>query len=359
MDFAEFSDIEITGFTTYRQKLQEQFNEDAKNEIVKAYDENQNSLSHRTGRMAKMIPFIGMGTIMIDSSIEIDRVNNNLIPDRVGRNIYQRITAKFDEALEQVTKKVEESMNSLSVVAQEKFTAYYKIIAEKDQKIEELLRRIELLEVAPSNENRMIAEILENNPQIQNIINIDSYTVDTSLALSFDQKVITRLLLEIGKLNNLLKMANSKNLSLKNRLGLLFKNYYDEVIINTEVDKAKQEVKKVHREKEVLEGLSFDAQLKIDTLTAQVEQLKDYIAQNENATKPENTISDLVDCAKFFSNFGVNFKSLLLIAGLIIAIVNFTNGITSRTLMRKIYSVVLVPVIYSLIYLLIKEYNRI
>jgi hypothetical protein len=280
----------------------------------------------------------------------------------LGRRIHEGIMTQFNGAIDSVEK-----------IVKRQFAYYDKQLDSKDQIIAGLKHQIELLEMhhkeellryknflvekSPYKENLKIKAILERHPKIKGIIDIKKFNVDTSLNLSDDQTIIARLLLEIRKITNELRISKSKNLSLKNRLTLLFKNYYDDLIINTEVVKVKEEKKVLEHEKRILEGLSFEAKLRIDTLTDENENLRSLIAQKEQREiKPDNVINDLMDIFNFFS--GIKLKQLLMVAGLVICLINFVNCISARTMVKKFFGFVLVPIMYALIYLLIKDYAR-
>jgi hypothetical protein len=353
MDFAEFSDIEVVGFATFKHRFQLDLTKVITDEIRKDRDEMKQGERLVRG----MLP---SGDSFADSSI--------------GKKILGKKTAGLAEKIHSgIMDKFNKYYDSLESVVQKKFDFYEKQIDDKTLRILKLKtriegmefkhrfeiinlkRKIELLENMPRVENQLITEALEANPNIKNVIDVNNYSIDTSLALNKDQSIIARLLLEIGRINNELRMSYSKNISLKNKLALLFKNYYDDFITNKKIDKVKQECKEVKEEYKVLEGLSFEAQLRIDTLTAENEQLRAHIADNQSS-KSENMFSDIVSCITFFK--GINVKQLILIATLVISVINFINCLSARTMVKKFFGFVLVPIIYALIYILIKDYNR-
>lgn len=353
MDFAEFSGIDAHQLFSFRYDLEMEIMRVVIDEVNKDRDEMKTSEHLVRGVWP-------LGDSIANSSI--------------GRKVLGIKTAGLVEKLHRgIMGKFNEIYNPLEKMIKNRFDSYEKELLGKDiefaklkgkietmefgykLEIESLNNKIKYLKNVPRVENELIAEVLELNPIINTVIDLNCYSIDTSLALSKDQNIIARLLFEIYRIKNELRMSNSKNLSLKNKLALLFKNYYDDFITNKKIDEVKQECKEVKEEYKVLEGLSFEAQLRIDTLIAENEQLRAHIANNQSS-KPENIFSDIVSCITFFK--GINVKQLILIATLVISIINFVNCLSARTMLKKFFGFVLIPIIYALIYILIKDYNR-
>lgn len=346
MDFAEFSGIDAYQLSSFRYDLEMEIVRVVIDEVSKDRDEMRQS-----ERLVRVLP---LG----------DSIANNFMGNTGGlaKKIHSGIMDKFNKIY-----------NPLEEMIKNRFDSYEKELLGKDIEFAKLKSKIEVMEFGheleierlkskikylknvPFVENQLITEVLELNPIINTVIDLNCYSVDTSLVLSEDQNIIARLLFEIARIKNELRMSNSKNLSLKNKLALLFKNYYDDFITNKKIDKVKQECKEVKEEYKVLEGLSFEAQLRIDTLTAENEQLRAHIANNQSSNS-ENIFNDIMSCITFFK--GINLKQLILIATLVISIINFVNCISARTMVKKFFGFVLVPIIYSLIYILIRDYNR-
>ena len=132
MDFAEFSDIEIVGFATFKQKLQTQFKADVEKEIVEAHSDTSSLIGKSAITVGKMIPIVGTIVSAADFYTDMSRLENYNLPDNVSKNILQRVSNKFNETLNQV----ENSVNLFVNAVQDKFQNYQQVIVEKDEIIE-------------------------------------------------------------------------------------------------------------------------------------------------------------------------------------------------------------------------------
>jgi hypothetical protein len=117
MDFAEFSDIETVGFATYKQKLQEQFQKEVKQEMVSLYADRFNSSASR--EFFKAIPGISHSIQFVDILVESARLDKEELPDKTANNIFSRVTSKFNETIDYIGKYVHVIQGKLSVAEEQ------------------------------------------------------------------------------------------------------------------------------------------------------------------------------------------------------------------------------------------------
>jgi hypothetical protein len=132
MDFAEFSDIETVGFTTYKQKLQEQFQQEIEQEMVSAYNEQDNSFSYIGLQVSKLFPPIHLLDVMVESN----RNENKKLPNNTAKNIFARVTSKFNETMDHIGKYVHVIQGKLTTAEEQleiKQITINSLIAELDQ----------------------------------------------------------------------------------------------------------------------------------------------------------------------------------------------------------------------------------
>jgi len=199
MDFAELNDLQTPFF-------------DSINKDIKEF---QVSLNKADKIAAQEHP----DTFFEDHSLNRVNATHNLVAQGFNRFV----------------KKTQNNVNALVGAFRMKIQTLVMAVEDRDIQINGLTVELEQLKILMSQDNQKVKEALERHPQVQEAL--QSYTVNSPrVPLSPERETIIRLVLEIKKINNDLRMAISNNLSLKNKCSSFKKKYDDKVIIESEIN---------------------------------------------------------------------------------------------------------------------------
>lgn len=372
MDFAEFSDIETMSFATHRQNLQEQFSKDIEKEIINVHVEHKNSIYYRAGRTAKAFPLIGTLTIFTDEAIEMVRTDNKVIPDRVSNNIYQRVIAKFSDFLDKVG---EDSITIKSMIQtlNIKLRAAETGILEKDLEIKNLKITLKKLQESMEKENEEVQRTLNLHPQVNDIMKRPYANNLPWRTLSNEQQAISRLILEIQKLNSEMRITKGQNLHLKNNLKQLQKKYDARVILESDFDEMvednfllEEQNEQLKKDIKELKGKNKkdckEYELALEELRLKIKFMEDNRAEIKKKNSifhslffKNSLLGDLYDIFKAIKDFEKGITLFFYNICLIVCIINFGDAFTRRTMASKMTGFMYFPIILILLFLIIKR----
>jgi hypothetical protein len=220
MDFAEFSDIETMGFATYRQKLQEQFSEDIKTEMIEAHGNSIISVLGFASIAKECIPgvsnVVNIGSRLIDAR----RLDKKELPNLVYKDILSRISEKFNQTLDHVGNYVNVIQGKLTVSQKEIETLTAELnqmketflsdempVANKDLEIRRLKHKMTIL----TTQNKILTNSVKNLKEEQR----QRFLSDERAKKA---KVVDRSA-KIDELHEIIDQLNRRNKQLGERLN--------------------------------------------------------------------------------------------------------------------------------------------
>lgn len=338
MDFAELNDLEVGLFDPgLKEKCVNTFREGISAIIKNAEAQDLNSGTSIGGMILKSIPLVGNVAIVLDKGIDLYQADSSKYRDHSGAIIENNSAGLFDRILEVVESSVKRKFELFKL----RMFCMKKEIEAKNTIIDNLIIELDQLKELIKQDNKIVEETLIKLPEVNETLR--NYENSPRVPLSLEQQTIARLILEIKRLNNDLRLAISNNRSLKSKNKLLEKKYQDKVIFEQDVNRISLTNLQLQEE---------NNKLKEQLAQFQIEQVE---FEKKSSGWTPTFISDFSGIFGSFKNLEKSITLFTYNIGLLVAIVNFANLFSKRGLMPRIASFIFIPVIFSLLYLVIKK----
>ncbi|WNE41263.1 MAG: hypothetical protein AM1032_000003 [Mycoplasmataceae bacterium] len=380
MDFAELNDLDTFRFTDPQELKQKKDEFNLGLETIIKSAEYEDSIS----------PYS-----LTNIKLRITMPPKGRYRDTSGMVIHDGIARKFSEFIEQVGNDsiaIKSMLQTLNI----RLKAADTHIIEKEQEIKDLKIIIEKLQESMAKENREIQRTLNSHPQVNDIMRKPYANNLPWRILSTEQQAITRLILEIQKLNGELRITKGQNLHYNKSLKQLQKKYESRIILESDFDemvednflleeqnnvlkKHVKELKDKHKNdcqkyESIIEEMKIKNQIALNQMKERLVKLAENKLLKKEGLWPtflyywyslpslrslsytlikHSILGDVIDV---YNNFWRGITLFFYNVCLIICLTNFADALTGtrRTMGSKLIGFMYFPIILILLFLIIK-----